>query len=80
MRLDDRAWRIAAVRRVPGTTGQPVRRHGAAMAEAGGGTITAGCFLSRFAKAYDWAHLDIAGTAWISGGKDKGATGRRCRC
>lgn len=40
------------------------------------GTITAGCFLSRFTKDYPWAHLDIAGTAWISGGKDKGATGR----
>ncbi|MBW6496371.1 MAG: hypothetical protein K0B16_17810, partial [Burkholderiaceae bacterium] len=32
-------------------------------------------FLSRYAKAYDWAHLDIAGTAWKSG-QDKGATGR----
>ena len=41
-----------------------------------GGAITAGCFLSRFTKAYEWAHLDIAGTAWVSGGKDKGATGR----
>lgn len=40
------------------------------------GTITAGCFLSRFTKDYAWAHLDIAGTAWTSGGKDKGATGR----
>ncbi len=40
-----------------------------------GGTITAACFLSRFAKKYDWAHLDIAGTAWKSG-KDKGSTGR----
>ena len=40
------------------------------------GSITAGCFLSRFTKDYPWAHLDIAGTAWISGGKDKGATGR----
>ncbi|HHX34324.1 MAG TPA: leucyl aminopeptidase [Gammaproteobacteria bacterium] len=40
------------------------------------GTITAGCFLSRFTKEYPWAHLDIAGTAWISGGKEKGATGR----
>ena len=40
-----------------------------------GGTITAACFLSRFTKAYPWAHLDIAGTAWIQG-KDKGATGR----
>lgn len=40
-----------------------------------GGCITAACFLSRFAKKYDWAHLDVAGTAWISG-KEKGATGR----
>lgn len=42
----------------------------------GAGSITAGCFLARFTKAYKWAHLDIAGTAWVSGGKDKGATGR----
>ncbi|MEP7329381.1 MAG: leucyl aminopeptidase [Betaproteobacteria bacterium] len=40
-----------------------------------GGSITAACFLSRFAKKFDWAHLDIAGTAWKDG-KDKGATGR----
>ena len=40
-----------------------------------GGSITAACFLSRFAKKYDWAHLDIAGTAW-KGGKEKGGTGR----
>ena len=39
------------------------------------GTITAACFLSRFAKDYKWAHLDIAGTAWVSGDA-KGATGR----
>jgi leucyl aminopeptidase len=40
-----------------------------------GGSITAACFLSRFARNFDWAHLDIAGTAWKSG-KDMGATGR----
>jgi len=39
------------------------------------GTITAGCFLSRFTEKYPWAHIDIAGTAWLQG-KDKGATGR----
>lgn len=39
------------------------------------GTITAACFLSRFADRFPWAHLDIAGTAWHSG-KQKGATGR----
>jgi leucyl aminopeptidase len=40
-----------------------------------GGSITAACFLSRFAKKFNWAHMDIAGTAWVSGEK-KGATGR----
>jgi leucyl aminopeptidase len=48
------------------------------MANIGGraaGSVTAACFLSRFAKQYDWAHLDIAGTAWKSG-KEKGSTGR----
>ncbi len=29
-----------------------------------GGTITAGCFLSRFAGDAPWIHLDIAATAW----------------
>lgn len=48
------------------------------MANIGGraaGSITAACFLSRFAKKYNWAHIDIAGTAWKSG-KEKGSTGR----
>ena len=40
-----------------------------------GGAITAACFLAKFAKGYDWAHLDIAGTAWKSGA-NKGASGR----
>jgi leucyl aminopeptidase len=49
------------------------------MANIGGpkaGTVTAACFLSRFTKAYRWAHLDIAGTAWNANGANKGATGR----
>ncbi len=48
------------------------------MANIGGreaGTITAACFLSRFTKKLNWAHLDIAGVAWLGGAK-KGATGR----
>ena len=40
-----------------------------------GGAVTAACFLSRFTKAYPWAHLDIAGVAWKSGA-NKGASGR----
>ena len=48
------------------------------MANIGGrdaGTITAACFLSKFVGDNDWAHLDIAGTAWLTGGR-KGSTGR----
>ena len=48
------------------------------MANIGGreaGTVTAGCFLARYTKKYSWAHIDIAGTAWLGGSK-KGATGR----
>jgi len=41
----------------------------------GAGAVVAACFLARFTKAYAWAHLDIAGTAW-KGGTSKGATGR----
>ena len=37
------------------------------------GSITAACFLSRFAKGVPWVHLDIAGTAYKA---NKGATGR----
>ncbi|AOA59622.1 leucyl aminopeptidase [Acinetobacter larvae] len=39
------------------------------------GSITAACFLQRFTGDYRWAHLDVAGTAWLSGAA-KGATGR----
>ena len=39
------------------------------------GSITAACFLSRFAKGQRWAHLDVAGSAW-KWGQSEGATGR----
>ena len=39
------------------------------------GAITAGCFLARFCEDVEWAHLDVAGSAWVGGSKD-GATGR----
>jgi leucyl aminopeptidase len=55
-----------------------LRSNFADMANIGGragGSITAACFLSRYTKKYDWAHLDVAGTAWKSGAA-KGSTGR----
>nr|MBP7548383.1 leucyl aminopeptidase [Corallincola sp.] len=71
----DRAWRLPLWDDYQDQLDSPF----ADMANIGGrpaGAITAGCFLARFTKKYSWAHLDIAGTAWRSGGKDKGATGR----
>ncbi len=74
-RADDRAWQLPLFEEYQEQLDSPF----ADFANIGGpkaGTITAGCFLSRFAKQYAWAHLDIAGTAWTSGGKEKGGTGR----
>ena len=44
----------------------------------GGGTITAAKFLEAFVSCKSWAHLDIAGTAWVNSQKPyyaRGATG-----
>ena len=70
----DRAWQLPLWDEYQ----QQLDSNFADMANIGGkgaGTITAACFLSRFTKKFKWAHLDIAGTAWLSGAK-KGATGR----
>ena len=40
-----------------------------------GGAVTAACFLWKFADGLRWAHLDIAGTAYLTGAR-KGSTGR----
>lgn len=73
-RTGDRAWRLP----LWDDYQSQLDSNFADIANIGGrpaGSITAACFLSRFAKDYRWAHLDIAGTAWNSG-KAKGATGR----
>ncbi len=70
----DRAWQLPLWEEYQ----EQLKSNFADMANIGGrpaGSITAACFLSRFTKAYAWAHLDIAGVAWKSG-KEKGATGR----
>jgi len=70
----DRAWRLPLWDEYQDQLESPF----ADMTNLGGrpaGSITAGCFLSRFTKKYTWAHMDIAGSAWRSG-KNKGATGR----
>ncbi|MFZ9346040.1 MAG: leucyl aminopeptidase [Burkholderiaceae bacterium] len=70
----DTAWRMPLQEEYQELLKSPF----ADMANVGGraaGSVTAACFLWRFTKAYRWAHLDIAGTAWKSGAA-KGATGR----
>jgi leucyl aminopeptidase len=70
----DRAWQMP----IWDEYQEQLRSNFADMANIGGrpaGSITAACYLSRFARKLRWAHLDIAGTAWRSG-KEKGSTGR----
>lgn len=70
----DRAWRMPLW---PEYTRQ-LDSNFADLGNIGGreaGSVTAACFLSEFTKKSKWAHMDIAGTAWLSGAQ-KGATGR----
>ena len=71
----DRAWRMPLWDEYQDQLDSPFADF-ANIGGKGAGATTAACFLSRFTKKYHWAHLDIAGTAWRSGGKDKGSTGR----
>lgn len=70
----DRVWRMPVMEEYQELLDSPF----ADIANIGGpygGAITAACFLERFTRDYRWAHLDVAGTAWLSGAA-KGATGR----
>jgi len=70
----DRAWRMPLWPEYR----KQLESNFADLANIGGpkaGSVTAAVFLSYFAENYPWAHLDIAGVAWLSG-SDKGATGR----
>jgi leucyl aminopeptidase len=70
----DRAWQMPLWEDYQ----EQLRSNFADMANIGGrpaGSVTAACYLARFARKLKWAHLDIAGTAWRSG-REKGSTGR----
>jgi len=71
---DDRGWHMPLGEEYA----QQLKSNFADFANVGGregGAITAAAFLGKFTDGLDWAHLDIAGTAWLSASK-KGATGR----
>jgi leucyl aminopeptidase len=74
LRADDRAWRLPIGEEYV----EQLKSNFADIANIGGregGACTAASFLGKFAKDLQWAHLDVAGTAWI-GGAQKGSTGR----
>ncbi|MGH8454144.1 MAG: leucyl aminopeptidase, partial [Nevskiales bacterium] len=73
--IGDRAWELPLWEDYQDMLKSPF----ADVANVGGrdaGAITAACFLHRFTRKLRWAHLDIAGSAWISVGMNKGSTGR----
>jgi leucyl aminopeptidase len=73
-RADDRAWQLPLTPEY----GEQLKTNFADVANVAGregGAITAAAFLGRFTKGLKWAHMDIAGTAWLSG-TAKSATGR----
>ena len=73
-RADDRAWHMPIAEEYA----EQLKSNFADMANIGGreaGAVTAACFLWKFTDGLKWAHLDIAGTAWLPGAK-KGGTGR----
>jgi len=74
LRADDRAWRLPIGEEYV----DQLKSNFADIANVGGregGACTAASFLGKFAKDLQWAHLDVAGTAWLSGSQ-KGSTGR----
>jgi leucyl aminopeptidase len=71
---DDRGWHMP----LTDEYSEALKSNFADLANVGGregGAITAAAFLGRFTQGLRWAHLDIAGTAWLSGAQ-KSATGR----
>jgi leucyl aminopeptidase len=74
LRADDRVWRLPIGEEFV----EQLKSNFADIANVGGregGACTAASFLWKFAKDLQWAHLDVAGTAWL-GGAQKGSTGR----
>jgi leucyl aminopeptidase len=74
LRADDRAWQLPLTEEY----GEQLKSNFADLANVAGrdgGAITAGAFLARFTKGLRWAHMDIAGSAYVGGGA-KGSTGR----
>jgi leucyl aminopeptidase len=73
-RADDRCWQLPLTEEYA----EQLKSNFADFANVGGrdgGAITAAAFLGKFTQGLKWAHLDIAGTAYLTGAS-KGSTGR----
>ena len=73
-RSDDRCWQLPLTEEYA----DQLKSNFADFANIGGregGAITAAAFLGKFTNGLKWAHLDVAGTAYV-GGANKGSTGR----
>jgi leucyl aminopeptidase len=71
---DDRGWHMP----LTDEYAESLKSNFADFANVGsreGGAINAAAFLGKFTQGLRWAHLDIAGTAWL-GGSQKASTGR----
>jgi leucyl aminopeptidase len=74
-RADDLAWHMPVTEEY----GEQLKSNFADFANVAGregGACTAAAYLAKFTKDLNWAHLDIAGAAYIGGGAQKGSTGR----
>jgi leucyl aminopeptidase len=74
-KIEDPAWQLP----INDDYQQQLESNFADVANIGGPeapSITAACFLSRFAENFAWAHLDVAGTAASFIGKEKSASGK----
>jgi leucyl aminopeptidase len=74
LRADDRAWPLP----IGEEYAEGLKSNFADFANVAGregGAITAACFLAKFTDGLKWAHLDVAGTAYV-GGAAKSSTGR----
>jgi leucyl aminopeptidase len=73
-RADDGAWRMPLTE----DYAEPLKSNFADFANVGGregGAAVAAAYLAKFTQNLNWAHLDIAGTAYL-GGAQKSSTGR----
>jgi leucyl aminopeptidase len=74
VRADDRAWHLPCTEEYA----EQLKSNFADLANVAGrdgGALTAAAFLAKFTEGMRWAHMDIAGSAYV-GGAAKGSTGR----